>query len=221
MTSSRRKKPTDSWPVGSGGDEGNRTPDLLNAIQALSQLSYAPGCMDDNSLGYNGCQVFSKKNSVEVVMRAVIQRVSSAKVSVSGQVCGEIGRGFLVLLGFSDEDTEAGIESFWQKLKGLRLFSDAEGKINLALDDIGGEVLIVSQFTLYADLRRGRRPSFVQAAPPEEAERLYEAFLQRARQDFPNLQTGIFGASMEVELTNSGPFTLILDSRDLEKSRRG
>ncbi len=154
-------------------------------------------------------------------MRAVIQRVSSAKVSVSGQVCGEIGRGFLVLLGFSDEDTEAGIESFWQKLKGLRLFSDAEGKINLALDDIGGEVLIVSQFTLYADLRRGRRPSFVQAAPPEEAERLYEAFLQRARQDFPNLQTGIFGASMEVELTNSGPFTLILDSRDLEKSRRG
>lgn len=154
-------------------------------------------------------------------MRAVIQRVKEASVVVEGEKIAEIGPGLLVLLGFTDDDTEAMIEKFWQKIKGLRIFPDAEGKTNCDISDIEGNVLLVSQFTLYADMRKGRRPSFIDAAKPAYAEELYDKFVERAKLDFPKLGSGSFGADMKVSLLNDGPFTLILDSDELEKSRRG
>ncbi len=144
-------------------------------------------------------------------MKAVIQRVSRASVTVDGKICGQINQGFLVLLGVGLEDTEDDCIRIADKLIKLRIFSDENGKINLSLKDVGGELLIVSQFTLYADCRKGNRPNFIQAGKPDVAERLYNFFAEYCKKSVPNVQTGIFGADMKVELLNDGPFTVILE----------
>lgn len=145
-------------------------------------------------------------------MRAVIQRVSRAFVTVDGEIVGKMGRGLLVLLGVTHSDTEQDGDRLLEKLIGLRIFDDGDGKMNLALTDISGELLVVSQFTLYADTRRGRRPSFVEAAGGEMARRLYEAFIDKAREKLGTVASGRFGAMMDVELVNDGPVTIILDT---------
>lgn len=144
-------------------------------------------------------------------MRIVVQRVTKASVSVDGNVVGAINGGFLVLLGVGAEDSEAECERLSQKLINLRIFADENGKTNLSIKDVNGELLIISQFTLYADCRKGNRPSFVQAKEPTEAERLYERFCELCAREIPVVQKGIFGADMSVELTNDGPFTVILE----------
>jgi D-tyrosyl-tRNA(Tyr) deacylase len=146
-------------------------------------------------------------------MRAVVQRVSRAEVRVGGEVTGRIGSGLAVLLGVGKGDTERAVEFLLDKIVGLRIFPDAEGKMNLSLEQTGGGLLVVSQFTLYGDTRKGRRPSFVDAAAPEEANRLYEHFVRLARERGLEVGTGVFQAMMEVDLVNDGPVTLILESR--------
>lgn len=148
-------------------------------------------------------------------MRAVVQCVSEASVTVEGETVGSIGRGFLVLLGVGQADADADAEKLWRKVSKLRVFEDADGKTNLSLADIGGEVLVVSQFTLYANCRKGNRPSFTEAGARDEAKRLYERFVSLARRDVPHVATGRFGAMMDVALVNRGPFTLVLDTEDL------
>ena len=145
-------------------------------------------------------------------MRAVIQRVSRAQVDIDGVTVGSIGRGFLILLGVGQGDTEAQIERLWGKISKMRIFEDENHKTNLSLTDVGGELLVVSQFTLYANCKKGNRPSFTEAGAPDEAKRLYELFVERARQDVPRVETGEFGAMMEVSLVNDGPFTICLDT---------
>jgi D-tyrosyl-tRNA(Tyr) deacylase len=148
-------------------------------------------------------------------MRAVVQRVREASVSVDGQTAGAIGRGFLILLGVTHEDGEA--EAAWlaRKVAGLRVFEDDAGKMNLGLADVGGAVLLVSQFTLYGDVRKGRRPSFTAAARPEQAERLVARFADLLRSEGLAVATGVFGATMQVHLVNDGPVTLWLDTWEL------
>ena len=153
-------------------------------------------------------------------MRAVLQRVTQASVTVEGEVVGRCGKGFLVLLGISPTDTEADAERLWSKISRLRVFDDSEGKMNLSLADIGGEVLVVSQFTLFADTRRGNRPSFVGAARPEIAIPLYERFCALAAADVAHVGRGIFGAEMQVALVNDGPVTICMDTDDLARPRR-
>jgi len=145
-------------------------------------------------------------------MRAVVQRVSRCRVTVADRVTGEIAAGLLVLLGVSKGDAEPAAAYLAEKVIGLRVFEDAEGKMNLSVQDIGGALLVVSQFTLYGDVRRGKRPSFDAAARPEEAKRLYEYFVGRIRAAGLRCETGEFQAMMEVELVNSGPVTILLDS---------
>jgi D-tyrosyl-tRNA(Tyr) deacylase len=145
-------------------------------------------------------------------MRAVVQRVSRAAVAVDGQVVGAVERGLLVLLGVAPTDTEAEARWLADKVVGLRIFPDAEGKMNRDVAEAGGGVLVVSQFTLYGDCRKGRRPSFVGAAPPEVAEPLYEAFVAAVRANGLPAATGRFGAMMQVELVNDGPVTLLVDT---------
>lgn len=145
-------------------------------------------------------------------MRAVVQCVSRASVTVDEQVVGSIDKGFVILLGVGHGDTEAEAERLWRKISKLRVFDDTEGKTNLSLADVGGEVLVVSQFTLYANCRKGNRPSFTEAGDPAVAERLYEYFAELARQDGFSVATGRFGAMMDVALVNHGPFTLSLDT---------
>ncbi|MBA4105870.1 MAG: D-tyrosyl-tRNA(Tyr) deacylase [Pirellula sp.] len=147
-------------------------------------------------------------------MKACIQRVSSARVRVEGETVGEIGHGFLLLLGVAAGDGPAELRWMVDKVVGLRVFDDADGKMNLALADVGGELLVVSQFTLLGDCRKGRRPSFIDAAPPEVAERMYEEFVAAARGAGIRVATGKFRTHMEVELVNDGPVTLLLDSAD-------
>jgi D-tyrosyl-tRNA(Tyr) deacylase len=146
-------------------------------------------------------------------MRAVLQRVSKAEVSVAGRVIGSIGRGFVVLLGVAKDDTDKDAVYLADKTMGLRVFADDAGRMNLALKQVGGELLVISQFTLLADTESGRRPSFIRAAPPEEAKRLYEHFLSLVRNGGVKVETGEFGAMMAVSLVNDGPVTIILDSR--------
>ena len=145
-------------------------------------------------------------------MRAIVQRVSRCRVTVEGNIAGEIGAGLLVLLGVSKTDNEAAADYLVEKIIGLRIFEDGEGKMNLSVQDSGGAVLVVSQFTLYGDARRGRRPSFDAAARPEEAKRLYEYFVGKVRAAGLRCQTGQFQAMMDVELVNSGPVTIMVDS---------
>lgn len=145
-------------------------------------------------------------------MRAVVQRVSRAHVTVDGQIVGKIDRGLLVLLGVTHDDTDAAADYLVEKIAGLRMFEDSEGKMNLDVRAIGGGVLVVSQFTLYGDVRRGKRPSFDAAARPEQAEKLYNYFVEKIRSAGLPCQTGKFQAMMEVELVNDGPVTILLDS---------
>ena len=144
-------------------------------------------------------------------MRALIQRVSEASVAIDGQVKSEIGRGFLILLGVGHEDTEAQAQKLWSKISKLRIFDDENGKTNLSLKDVGGSLLLVSQFTLYANCRKGNRPSFTEAGNPELAEELYEYIIAQCRKEIPEVQTGSFGAHMKVSIVNDGPFTILLD----------
>lgn len=153
-------------------------------------------------------------------MRACVQRVGKASVTVGGTVCGSCGKGFLVLLGVGPDDTEEAARRLWDKIFRLRVFDDADGKMNLSLDQVGGEVLVVSQFTLFADCRRGNRPSFTAAAPPELGRSLYEYFCELAEKDVRHVGCGIFGAEMQVSLVNDGPITIWLDTDDLLKPRR-
>ena len=148
-------------------------------------------------------------------MRFVIQRVNSAKVEVCGRITGEIGRGFLVLIGISKEDDKAVADKMIRKLVNMRIFDDSEGKTNLSLEAVGGALLLVSQFTLYADCKRGNRPSFTESAGAEKAEALYEYIISECRKQVPVVETGVFGAMMDVSLVNDGPFTVILDSEKL------
>ena len=152
-------------------------------------------------------------------MRALIQRVSSASVSTEGGNVNSIDQGFCILLGVGPDDTEQIAEQLWSKISKLRIFEDQDGKTNLSLRDVDGAVLLVSQFTLYADCRKGNRPSFTRGASPDLANHLYEYFAQLVRNDDIELKTGWFGAMMEVSLTNSGPFTIWLDSDDLTKQQ--
>ena len=150
-------------------------------------------------------------------MRFVIQVVSEADVKIDGAVRGSIGNGFMVLVGISQDDDESVAEMMVNKLLKMRIFPDENGKTNLSLSDVGGELLIVSQFTLYADCRKGNRPSFTKAGLPEEANRLYEYVIKKCRENGFKVETGEFGADMKVSLVNEGPFTIILDSDELRK----
>ena len=145
-------------------------------------------------------------------MRAVVQRVSQAQVSVGQEVTGKIGRGLLVLLGVRQADTDSDADYLAEKIVGLRIVEDADGKMNLGLGDVGGAVLAVSQFTLYGDVRRGKRPSFDAAAPPQTARRLYEYFVEKIRSMGLTCETGRFQEMMQVQLVNDGPVTILLDS---------
>ena len=150
-------------------------------------------------------------------MKAVLQRVTEASVRVDGEVIGSIGKGFFILLGVSDEDDEAVADKMADKICKLRIFEDENGKTNLSLADVGGELLVISQFTLYADCKKGNRPSFVKAGAPDMAERLYEHFMERCRNYVAVVEKGQFGADMKVELLNDGPFTLMKKSEQLFK----
>ena len=144
-------------------------------------------------------------------MKFVIQKVSEASVHVEGECIGRINRGFLVLVGIGREDTKETADQYIKKMVNLRIFTDAEGKTNLSLADVGGEVLLISQFTLYANCRKGNRPSFFGAGEPQMAEALYEYIIEKTREQVPVVRTGRFGALMQVSLVNEGPFTIILD----------
>lgn len=145
-------------------------------------------------------------------MKVVIQRVNSASVKVEGKVISKIGKGLLVLLGVAEGDTEDLALKYVEKIKKLRIFDDAEGKTNLSISDVQGELLVVSQFTLYADCKKGNRPNFMNAARPEHAENIYEYFLLEAKKLFGDVKSGIFGAEMLVSLENDGPFTVVIDN---------
>lgn len=144
-------------------------------------------------------------------MRIVIQRVLEASVSVDGQIIGEIGKGYLLLLGVSSEDTKEIADKYMDKILKLRIFADEQGKTNLSLQDVGGEVLVVSQFTLYADCKRGNRPDFLKAAGAARAKHLYEYVLDVIKERIGRVEAGEFGADMKVSLVNDGPFTIVLD----------
>lgn len=145
-------------------------------------------------------------------MRAVVQRVSQASVKIDDEVKGSINKGYMVLLGIEDTDEEADLEYICDKITGLRVFEDALGKMNLSIEDVSGSILLISQFTLYGDARKGRRPSFIKAARPEKAIPLYEEAIERLSKSVP-VETGEFGADMKVSLVNDGPVTILLDSK--------
>ena len=148
-------------------------------------------------------------------MRFVIQRVKHASVTIDGEVYGKIGDGLLVLCGIAQTDNEEIADKMVKKLCGLRIFEDSEGKTNLSISDVNGEMMIISQFTLYADCKKGNRPSFISAGKPDMASPLYDHIMEEARKYVPNVQKGIFGADMKIELLNDGPFTIVMDSKEM------
>ena len=148
-------------------------------------------------------------------MKFVIQRVKNASCTVDNEVIGSIEKGFCVFIGVSNEDTKEIADKMIKKLIGMRIFDDENDKINLSLADVDGSLLLISQFTLYADCKKGNRPSFVNAGKPELANSLYEYIIEKCKEQVPNVQTGSFGADMKIALVNDGPFTIVLDSRDL------
>lgn len=152
-------------------------------------------------------------------MKLIIQRVTHASCTVDDQVTGKIDRGFLVLIGISDTDNKEITDKMVKKLIGLRIFEDADGKTNLSLQDINGSLLLISQFTLYADCRKGNRPSFTGAGKPDLANQLYEYMIECCKKEIPVVEQGIFGADMKISLVNDGPFTIILDSDDIISSK--
>ena len=154
-------------------------------------------------------------------MKALVQRVSHASVTVDEETVGEIGPGFVVLVGVSRDDTEQDADYVVNKVVNLRVFADEEGKFNLSAMDVGADLLLISQFTLHADTRKGRRPSFVQAAPPDMAASLFDVAVQKFRDTGLRVETGVFQAYMMVSLTNDGPVTIMIDSADKERPRRG
>ena len=148
-------------------------------------------------------------------MKFVIQRVNDASCKVDGNIIGEIQKGFCVFIGVSNEDNQEIADKMVKKLVGLRIFEDENGKTNLALSDVGGSLLLISQFTLYADCKKGFRPSFINAGAPDMANQLYEYIIAKCKESIPNVQTGSFGADMKIALENDGPFTIVLDSKEL------
>ncbi len=148
-------------------------------------------------------------------MRLVIQRVTEASVTIDGTLYSRIGKGYLVLAGIAEDDTRETADKMIRKMVNLRIFEDENGKTNLSIRDVGGEVLLVSQFTLYADTRRGNRPGFTRAGRPETAEPLYEYLVEKTREQVPVVEKGVFGADMKVALLNDGPFTILLDSEQM------
>lgn len=148
-------------------------------------------------------------------MRFVIQRVNHATCTINNKITGEIEHGFCVFIGISASDNKQIADKMIRKLIGMRIFADAEGKTNLALQDVNGSLLLISQFTLYADCKKGNRPSFINAGSPELAIPIYEYIIEECKKIIPNVQTGVFGADMKIALENDGPFTIVLDSKDL------
>lgn len=148
-------------------------------------------------------------------MRFVIQRVTESQVEVEGKVIGKIGKGFMVLIGVSDTDTKEIADKMVKKLLGMRIFEDQDGKTNLSLDAVGGELLLISQFTLYANCKRGNRPSFIEAGAPDMANEMYDYIMAKCKESLPVVERGEFGADMKVSLVNDGPFTILLDSDSL------
>lgn len=152
-------------------------------------------------------------------MKFVIQRVTDAKVSVDGKVVGKIGKGFMVLIGIAGTDTVEIADKMIKKLTGMRIFEDENGKTNLALKDVGGELLLISQFTLYSDCKKGNRPSFVNAGAPDMADEMYQYIISQCKKEIDVVEKGIFGADMKVSLVNDGPFTIVLDSDEIIKNK--
>ena len=148
-------------------------------------------------------------------MKFVIQNVLNASVSVDQKIVGQINQGYVVFIGISNDDNEETANKMIQKMLNLRIFQDENGKTNLSLEQISGELLLISQFTLYADCKHGNRPSFIKAGKPEHAQKLYNYIIEQCKMKVPNVQTGIFGADMKVSLTNDGPFTIVLDSDEI------
>lgn len=148
-------------------------------------------------------------------MKFVIQRVTEANVNVDGEIIGEIGKGFMVLIGVGEDDTREIADKMVKKMTGLRIFEDENGKTNLSLADVGGQMLLISQFTLYANCRKGNRPSFIEAGAPDKANEMYEYIIEECKKVVPVVERGQFGADMKVSLVNDGPFTIILDSAQL------
>ena len=148
-------------------------------------------------------------------MKFVIQNVLNASVSVDQKIVGQINQGYVVFIGISNDDNEETANKMIQKMLNLRIFQDENGKTNLSLEQISGELLLISQFTLYADCKHGNRPSFIKAGKPEHAQKLYNYIIEQCKMKVPNVQTGIFGADMKVSLTNDGPFTIVLDSAEI------
>lgn len=148
-------------------------------------------------------------------MKFVIQRVTEANVKVGGEIIGEIGKGFMVLIGVGEDDTREIADKMVKKMTGLRIFEDENGKTNLSLADVGGQMLLISQFTLYANCRKGNRPSFIEAGAPDKANEMYEYIIEECKKVVPVVERGQFGADMKVSLVNDGPFTIILDSAQL------
>lgn len=149
------------------------------------------------------------------IMKFVIQRVTSASCTVDGNVTGKIEKGFLVLIGVADTDSKEIADKMTKKLLGMRIFEDSDGKTNLSLQDVNGSLLLISQFTLYADCKKGNRPSFIKAGKPDFAEEMYEYIITECKKEIPIVETGIFGADMKIELLNDGPFTIVLDSAEI------
>ena len=157
----------------------------------------------------------TKRKGAFIYMKFVIQRVLESAVKVDGETIGEIGKGFMVLIGVGQDDTKAIADKMVKKMVGLRIFEDENGKTNLSLADVNGSLLLISQFTLYANCKKGNRPSFIESGAPDLAESLYEYIIEKCKENVPVVERGIFGADMKVSLVNDGPFTIVLDSEKL------